>query len=71
MEKLKAIAQRMREPSTWAGIAILLSLVGLPPVVVTAVAAVLDVAPSIIDTGAAVLAAGAAIGLRERAAPPG
>jgi hypothetical protein len=65
---LKAIAQRARQPSTWAGIAILLSLFGLPAPVVGAIAAVLDVAPQLIDLIPAAGAAGAAIVLNEQGA---
>lgn len=64
--KVKAFAKRIREPSSWAGIAVILTLLGLPAPVLTAAGALLDVAPSLIDTGAALLAAAAAIGLHEK-----
>ena len=66
MEKFKIIARRAREPSTWAGIAVLLSLLGLPAPMVAAVAALLDVAPQLVDLVPALGAAGAAVLLSEK-----
>lgn len=61
MEKVKYVAQRVREPSSWIAISVILGLFGLPGPVVAALGAVLDVAPAAIDAVAAVSAASAAI----------
>lgn len=66
MDKLKRILGTLAEPSSWAGIAIILSLLGLPAPVVAALAQLVNVAPSLIDLYAAVAAAVAAIALREK-----
>jgi len=65
MEKLKLL----REPSTWAGISVLLTLIGLNPVTVQAIGAVVNVLPDALQLVSAVGggASGiAAIFLRER-----
>lgn len=66
MKKLLAIARRVREPSTWAGISVLLVLVGLPAPLVGALGGLLDLAPELLDKGAAVGAAVASMLLAEK-----
>lgn len=61
---MSAIMRRLREGSTWAAIAVILSLFGVPGPVVSVLGSVLQVAPDIWDalgTVGAVAAAGAAI----------
>jgi hypothetical protein len=61
MDKLKTIAQRLREPSTWAGISIVLTLIGLNPVLVQAVGSLLDVAPAVLQVFSAIGGMGAGV----------
>jgi hypothetical protein len=70
MEKLKYVARRVREPTTWLALSLILGLFGLPAPVVQALGAVLDIAPGAIDAAAAIAAAGAAALLPEQAPAP-
>ncbi len=54
------IIKRLREPSTWAAISVLLGLVGLNPLVIQAVGSLLDIAPSVVQLFGVVGATGAA-----------
>lgn len=68
MNKLAALAnlaRRVREPSSWAALSIVLSLVGLPGPIVAAIAGLLDLAPHLVDVAAALGAAGVAFALPE------
>ena len=55
------LLKRIREPSTWTAIAVLLGLVGVNPIIVHALGQLMDAAPAVIQVLSLVGGGGAAV----------